>query len=113
MTAYLGNREPRVRTAGFRGTCFQSLPSDCHVKSGRKTSCSAAACSEAEINRMSLLLGTLSDASRLTFGRLELRLVDADLGAIMRAHVERLEPAAAARVHVQTSAVRPHRPLGS
>ena len=57
-----------------------------------------------QTNRMSLLLGTLSDASRLTLGRLEPRLVDADLGAIMREHLERLEPEAADRVHVETSA---------
>src|SRR2546426_9280122 len=56
-----------------------------------------------QTNRMSLLLGTLSDASRLTLGRLEPRLVDADLGAIMREHLERLEPEAADRVHVETS----------
>lgn len=37
-----------------------------------------------QITRTSLLLGTLSDVSRLTLGRLELRLVNADLGAIMR-----------------------------
>jgi len=37
----------------------------------------------AETNRMSFLLGTLSDASRLTLGRLEPRVVDADLGAFL------------------------------
>jgi hypothetical protein len=51
---------------------------------------------------MSLLLGTLSDASRLTLGRLEAWPVDADLGVITRAYVERLEPDAAERVHLQT-----------
>jgi signal transduction histidine kinase len=57
---------------------------------------------DGETSRMSLLLGTLSDASRLTLGRLEPRPVDADLGAITRAYVERLEPDAAERVHLET-----------
>jgi signal transduction histidine kinase len=59
---------------------------------------------DAETNRMSHLLGTLSDASRLTLGRLEPRLVDANLGAIMHEHLERLEPQAADRVQVETPA---------
>jgi signal transduction histidine kinase len=59
---------------------------------------------ESETNRMSLLLGTLSDASRLTLGRLDPRLVDADLGAIVREYLERLEPEAAARVQVEMPA---------
>ena len=46
----------------------------------------------AETNRLSLLLGTLSDASRLTLGRLEPRVVDADLGAITQEYLQRLEP---------------------
>jgi signal transduction histidine kinase len=58
----------------------------------------------AETKRMSLLLGTLSDASRMTLGRLAPRVVEADLGDIMREHVETLEPEAAARVRVETSA---------
>ena len=56
---------------------------------------------DAETNRMSLLLKTLSDASRLRLGRLEPRLADADLGAIMRDHLDRLGPDAADRVHVE------------
>jgi signal transduction histidine kinase len=56
---------------------------------------------DAETNRMSLLLKTLSDASRLRLGRLEPRLADADLGAIMRDHLDRLGPDAADRVHVK------------
>ena len=56
---------------------------------------------DAQTSRMSLLLGTLSDASRLTLGRLEPRPVDADLGVIMRAYLERLEPDAAERVHLE------------
>jgi signal transduction histidine kinase len=58
----------------------------------------------AETNRLSLLLGTLSDASRLTLGRLEPRVVDADLGAITQEYLQRLEPEAADRVYVDTSA---------
>ena len=56
---------------------------------------------DAETNRMSLLLKTLSDASRLRLGRLEPRLADADLGAIIRDHLDRLGPDAADRVHVE------------
>ena len=52
---------------------------------------------------MSLLIGTLADASRLTLGRLEPNRVDADLGALIGELLERLEPEAAARVHVVTS----------
>jgi signal transduction histidine kinase len=59
---------------------------------------------DAETSRMSLLLGTLSDTSRLTLGRLEPRFVDTDLGAIVRGCVERLEPEAAERVNVETPA---------
>jgi signal transduction histidine kinase len=59
---------------------------------------------DAQTSRMSLLLGTLSDASRLTLGRLEPRPVDADLGAITRAYVERLEPDASERVQVESAA---------
>lgn len=57
-----------------------------------------------QTNRMSALLGTLSDASRLTLGRLVPRVVDTDLGAILRGHLSRLEPAAADRVQVEASA---------
>jgi len=59
---------------------------------------------DAQTNRMSLLLGTLSDASRLTLGRLELRCVDTDLGSIMRQYLDRLELEAADRVLVETDA---------
>ncbi|MGI9147992.1 MAG: ATP-binding protein [Chloroflexota bacterium] len=59
---------------------------------------------DAETNRMSLLLGTLSDASRLRLGRLEPRLADADLGAIMQGYLDRLDPDAAGRVEVETPA---------
>jgi signal transduction histidine kinase len=59
---------------------------------------------DAETNRMSLLLKTLSDASRLRLGRLEPRLAEADLGAIMREHLDRLGPEAADRLHVAGSA---------
>lgn len=58
----------------------------------------------AETNRMSFLLGTLSDTSRLTLGRLEPRVVDADLGAITQEYLQRLEPEAADRVYVDTAA---------
>ncbi|HLZ32330.1 MAG TPA: sensor histidine kinase [Chloroflexota bacterium] len=58
----------------------------------------------AESNRMSLLIGTLADASRLTLGRLEPNRVDqVDLGALIGELLERLEPAAAARVQVEAS----------
>ena len=56
---------------------------------------------DGEVSRMSLLLGTLSDASRLALGRLEPRPVDADLGVIARAYVERLEPDSAERVRIE------------
>jgi len=59
---------------------------------------------DGETSRMLLLLGTLSDASRLTLGRLEPQPVDADLGVITRACVERLEPDAAERVHIEAAA---------
>jgi len=58
----------------------------------------------AETNRMSFLLETLSDASRLTLGRLEPRVVDADLGAITQSYLQGLEPEAADRVYVDTAA---------
>ena len=56
-----------------------------------------------ETSRMSLLLGTLSDASRLTLGHLRARPVDADLEAIARAYVERLEPDTAERVQIEVA----------
>jgi len=58
---------------------------------------------EAETNRMSLLIRTLSDASRLKLGRLEPRPVAANLGTIMREYLEHLEPEATDRVQVETS----------
>jgi signal transduction histidine kinase len=59
---------------------------------------------DAQTTRMSLLIGTLSDASRLTLGRLEPRPVAADLGVITRAYLERLEPDTSERVHVEAAA---------
>ena len=58
---------------------------------------------DTETKRMSLLLTTLSDTSRLRLGRLEPLLVDVDLGVIMREHIASLEPDAAERVHVEFS----------
>ena len=58
---------------------------------------------EAETNRMALLIGTLSDASRLKLGLLAPKQVDANLGTILREYVEHLEPEAADRVQVETS----------
>jgi len=59
---------------------------------------------DVEISRMSLMLGTLSDASRLTLGRLEPRPVDADMGIITRAYLERLGSEAADRVDLDSEA---------
>ena len=58
---------------------------------------------DSETSRMSLLLGTLSDASRLTLGRLAPRPVDADIGVITRACVERLDPDSAERVRIDSA----------
>jgi signal transduction histidine kinase len=55
----------------------------------------------AESNRMSLLIGTLADASRLTLGRLEPKPVDTDLGTLMAELIERLEPEEAERMQVE------------
>jgi signal transduction histidine kinase len=57
-------------------------------------------------NRMSLLLRTLADASRLTLGRPEPKRVDADLGTLtlIGELLERLDPEAADRVQVEMAA---------
>jgi signal transduction histidine kinase len=58
---------------------------------------------EAQTNRMSLLLKTLSDASRLRLGRLAPHFADADLGAITRQHLDCLGAEVVDRVQVDAS----------
>jgi signal transduction histidine kinase len=58
---------------------------------------------DAQTTRMSLLLGTLSDVTRLTLGQLVPRLVDADLGMIIRDYLDRIGRETADRVQVETT----------
>jgi signal transduction histidine kinase len=57
-----------------------------------------------EVDRMAEVLGTLSEVSRLTLGRLTLRIVSTELGQRVREAVQRLPPEAASRVRLQLPA---------
>ncbi len=52
------------------------------------------------LDRMTILLGRLSDASRLALGSLELRHAETGLGEVVRHVVENLDPETARRIHL-------------
>jgi signal transduction histidine kinase len=53
-----------------------------------------------EVDRMSLLLSTLAEASRLALGRLSLRVTSVDLAGLVRGVVDRLPPELGQRVRL-------------
>ena len=58
---------------------------------------------ESDTDRLGRLVDQLSDASRVALGRLEVRPAQRDLGELLHDVVERLDPVAASRIHVDLS----------
>ena len=57
----------------------------------------------AEVDRMSALLDTLTDVSRVALGRLTLRVVAVDMADLLRAAVDRYPPELRERIHLDLS----------